>query len=212
MKKYSAIIFDLDGVIIETDKLHYVAWLHVAQKYTIPFDEETNNLLRGRSRIDSLDIILSEANITLDNATKNKMLVEKNDLYVESLATLSWASLDKDVLFTLNTLKEYGIPMAIASSSKNAKTILKNAGIIDLFSVIIDGTLISKAKPDPEIFLLAAQHLNVSPHVALVVEDALAGIKAASSANFDSALINNQSTSSGATYKLDKLSDLLKLI
>lgn len=212
MKKYSAIIFDLDGVIIETDKLHYAAWLHVAQKYTIPFDEETNNLLRGRSRIDSLDIILSEANITLDNATKNKMLVEKNDLYVESLATLSWASLDKDVLFTLNTLKEYGIPMAIASSSKNAKTILKNAGIIDLFSVIIDGTLISKAKPDPEIFLLAAQHLNVSPHVALVVEDALAGIKAASSANFDSALINNQSTSSGATYKLNKLSDLLKLI
>ena len=212
MKKYTAIIFDLDGVIIETDKLHYVAWLSVAQKYNIPFNEETNNLLRGRSRIDSLDIILNEAKVSLDEETKNGILNEKNDLYVKSLATLSLASLDLDVLFTLKTLKNENIALAIASSSKNAKTILENAGIIDFFSVIVDGTLISKAKPDPEIFLLAAERLNVSLNDALVVEDALAGIKAANNAHIDSALINNASTSSGATYKLNKLSDLLKLI
>ncbi|NLB85160.1 MAG: beta-phosphoglucomutase [Acholeplasmataceae bacterium] len=212
MKKYKAVIFDLDGVIISTDNQHYLAWLEVCTNRNIHFDKQINNLLRGVSRTESLEIILHNAKRVFNQVEKDDILTEKNNFYVDSLSTLSEKSLSEDVKYTLSKLKENNILIAIGSSSKNAKIILQNLNIIDLFDAVSDGNNITKSKPDPEVFLIAAQMLGLKPAECLVVEDAHAGIEAAYNGKMDSVGINDAYTSKLATYQIKRLSEILKII
>ena len=197
-----AVIFDLDGVICFTDKYHYIAWKKLADKLGIYFDEEINNRLRGVSRMASLDIILEKADKEYSENEKEKMAEEKNDTYVELLKEMSPADLSKQVKTTLFELKNRGYMLAIGSSSKNTKMILEQIGLLDFFDAISDGTNISKSKPDPEVFLKAAEFLGVDPGECLVVEDAKAGIQAAVDGGFESAGIGEAAEHPKVTYKM----------
>jgi beta-phosphoglucomutase len=206
--KYQAIIFDLDGVLISTDRCHYEAWESIARELGIPFDEKVNNQLRGVSRMESLELIL-KGHIVLGEQEKIVLTDKKNTRYRSLLETLTPAAVDRDVLVTLQTLKEKGIKLAIGSSSKNAQFILQKTGLAVYFDAVSDGTMIKRTKPDPEVFLKAAELLSATVSDSLVVEDAHAGIEAAAAGGFDSAGIGDAASSALCTYRLAKLSDLL---
>lgn len=212
MNNLKAIIFDLDGVICFTDKYHYKAWKALADKLGIYFDEEINNRLRGVSRMASLEIILERAEKTYSDEEKGKFAAEKNAIYVDLLDEMSESDLSEEVKTTLHTLKEKGLLLAIGSSSKNAKKILEKLGLRDFFDAISDGTNITKSKPDPEVFLKAAEMLGVSPKEALVVEDALAGIDAAVAGGFKSAGLGEAATHPKVTYPLKTFAGLLDVV
>lgn len=187
MRHYKAVIFDLDGVICFTDHYHYLAWKKIADQYNIPFTEEDNNLLRGVSRRESLEIILRKhQGEEFSEAEKEKMLEEKNSEYKAYLKKMSPDDLSQEVIYTLLRLISEGYKIAIGSSSKNTKYILDRLGIHKLFDAVSDGTNISRSKPDPEVFLKAAEYLHLKAEECLVVEDAKAGIDAASAGGFDS--------------------------
>ena len=206
-----AIIFDLDGVICFTDKYHYQAWKQLADKQGIYFDETINNRLRGVSRMDSLEIILERADKEYTQEEKEAMAAEKNDAYVELLKEMSPADLSDEVRSTLETLRERGYKLAIGSSSKNTKTILGRIGLGDFFDAISDGTNITKSKPDPEVFLKAAEFVGEEPADCLVVEDAHAGIDAAVAGGFESAGIGEAADHPQVTYKMSTFADLLDI-
>lgn len=210
--KYQAIIFDLDGVICHTDQYHFKAWEHIANQLGIPFDEKANNRLRGVSRRQSLEIILEKYAGILSENEKQKYMDQKNELYKQFLGTMTENDLDAEVKSTLIRLKEYGLKLAIGSSSKNAKYILSRLGLGDFFDAISDGNNISKSKPDPEVFLKASEYLQRSPSKCLVVEDANAGILAATSGGMDSAAIGDAANSKMATYNLASFSDIENII
>jgi len=182
MSKVKAIIFDLDGVIVSTDVCHYRAWKKIAEKIGIYFDEKINDHLRGVSRMDSLEIILSIAEVKLSPEEKNLLAEEKNRYYREYLNDLMPNQVSAENLCALKTLKANGIKLAIGSSSKNARTILEKLNLMDLFDAISDGNNISQSKPDPEVFIKAAEYLMVSPSECIVVEDAKSGILAGKNA------------------------------
>lgn len=211
MKKYNAVIFDLDGVICFTDKYHYLAWKSVADELAIPFDEKINDRLRGVSRMESLEIILEKSEKTYSQEEKEAIAEKKNNIYREYLKTMTEADLPEDVNETLKELKKSGLLLAIGSSSKNAKTILERLGLGSFFDAVSDGTNISKSKPDPEVFLKAAQFLNEDPGKCLVVEDAASGIEAASAGGFDSAGLGEAAKSEKCTYPMETIRDLLKI-
>ncbi len=204
-----AIIFDLDGVICFTDKYHYQAWKQLADKEGIYFDETINNRLRGVSRMDSLEIILERADKEYTQEEKEAMAAEKNATYVELLKEMSPADLSDEVRNTLETLRTRGYKLAIGSSSKNTKTILGRIGLGDFFDAISDGTNITKSKPDPEVFLKAAEFVGEDPADCLVVEDAHAGIDAAVAGGFESAGIGEAAEHPQVTYKMSTFADLL---
>ncbi len=176
---YKAVIFDLDGVIVSTDELHYQGWKQVADQEGIPFDRQDNNRLRGVSRMQSLEIILEKATRSYNEDEKVELATRKNDVYRELLKQLTPADILPGIPETLAGLKAAGVKLAIGSSSKNAPTILERIGLLDTFEAIADGNQISKSKPDPEVFQLAAKKLGVPAKDCLVVEDALAGAAAA---------------------------------
>ncbi|MBE5910110.1 beta-phosphoglucomutase [Pseudobutyrivibrio sp.] len=206
-----AVIFDLDGVICFTDKYHYIAWKKLADKEGIYFDETINNRLRGVSRMDSLDIILEKATKKYSQAEKEDMAAEKNATYVELLKEMSPSDLSDEVRGTLNELRNRGYKLAIGSSSKNTKMILGQLGLGDFFDAISDGTNITKSKPDPEVFLKAAEFIGESPANCLVVEDAKAGIQAAYAGGFESAGLGEATEHPNVTYKLKSFKDLLEV-
>lgn len=210
--KYTAVIFDLDGVICFTDKYHYLAWKALADEEGIYFDEEINNRLRGVSRMESLEIILEKASKTYTDEEKVAMATKKNDIYKETLVHMSPADLPEDVKEALKGLKEGGAKIAIGSSSKNARTILNQIGLGDTFDKISDGNNISNSKPDPEVFLKAAEMLGLKPADCLVVEDAKAGIAAAKAGGFDCAGIGEAAEDADTTYPIQKISDLLEIV
>lgn len=160
MNKLNAVIFDLDGVICFTDKYHFQAWKKLADEEGIYFDEEINDRLRGVSRMDSLDIILERAFREYTQEEKTQMAARKNESYVHLLDQMSPADLSVEVKDTLDELRKRGYKLAIGSSSKNTKKILKQIGLGDYFDAISDGTNITKSKPDPEVFLKAAEMLG----------------------------------------------------
>ncbi|MGN1261728.1 MAG: beta-phosphoglucomutase [Candidatus Enteromonas sp.] len=205
------VIFDLDGVICSTDEFHYLAWKALADKEGIPFDRETNNLLRGVSRMASLEIILRKATRSYSEEEKAALADYKNELYRGYLKQMTPADLDPNVLKTLQTLKEKGMRIAIGSSSKNTKTILTNLGIIDVFDAIADGNDIQHSKPDPEVFLVAARKLGLEPSSCIVVEDAFAGIEAAKRGGFVAAAIGDAVKDPDADFVLSALSDILPI-
>ena len=211
--KYKAIIFDLDGVICFTDEYHYLAWKELADELNIPFDRTINERLRGVSRMDSLEIILEKyTGPVLSEEEKERLATKKNDIYRKSLENMSEKDLSEEVRETLKELRNRGLKLAIGSSSKNTKFILKQIGLEGFFDAISDGTNITRSKPDPEVFLKAAQFLAEEPKDCLVIEDAEAGIDAAASGGFDSAGIGSASDYSKSTYHLGSFSDILKIV
>lgn len=210
--KYTAVIFDLDGVICFTDKYHYMAWKALADEEGIYFDEQINNRLRGVSRMESLEIILERASKAYTEEEKIAMATKKNDIYKELLVQMSPSDLTEDVACALKGLKENDVKIAIGSSSKNARTILNQIGLGDMFDKISDGNNISNSKPDPEVFLKAAEMLGLGSKDCLVVEDAKAGIAAAKAGGFDCAGIGEAAEDTDTTYPIQKISDLLEIV
>ncbi len=179
MSSVKACIFDLDGVIVDTAKFHYLAWRRLANELGFDFSEEDNERLKGVSRMDSLNILLEIGGKTLDDETKEELAQKKNDWYVELISDMDETEILPGVKQFLTSLKEAGIKISLGSASKNAKSILNRIGLIEMFDAIIDGTNIDKAKPDPQVFLLGAKALNLDPSECVVFEDAQSGVEAA---------------------------------
>ena len=211
MKKYKGIIFDLDGVICCTDQYHERAWREMAEESGIYFDPAVSNRLRGVSREESLEIILEHAGKVFSPEEKKKMAEKKNAIYIKLLDRMSPGDLEEDVRSTLEQLRNRGCLLAIGSSSKNARFILGQLGLGEYFDAISDGNNISKSKPDPEVFLKAAEMLGEKPENCLVVEDALAGIDAAYAGDFQSAGIGDAAGHSQVTYPIQAFKDLLSI-
>lgn len=209
--KYQGIIFDLDGVICFTDKYHYQAWKEMADGIGVYFDEVINNRLRGVSRMESLEIILERSEKAYSGQEKEDLAAQKNEIYKKLLLQMSPSDLSAEVKDTLDELRNRGYKLAIGSSSKNAKTILKQLGLDGYFDAISDGTNITRSKPDPEVFLKAAEFLGLDAAECLVVEDAIAGIDAAVAGGFHSAGIGEAATHEKVTYPIGHFSDLLKV-
>ncbi len=206
------IIFDLDGVLIHTDELHYRAWKTIADKIGAPFDRGRNNLLRGVSRMESLEIILQKAPKSYTQEEKVALAEEKNSIYRELLKTLKRTDVAEEVRTSLSVMKEKGYKLAIGSSSKNARFILEQVELIDEFDAISDGNNITNSKPDPEVFIKAAEYLALAPEDCLVVEDAAAGIAAAKAGNFAAAGIGSAASDSRTDYALTTFAELLNII
>lgn len=207
--KYKAVIFDLDGVICNTDKYHYYAWKKIADEIGVKFDESINNRLRGVGRMESLNIILESYSGNFSEEKKNKYAEKKNAFYRQLLQDMSPEDLSLEVKDTLSEIKAKGIKIAIGSSSKNAKLILKQIGLENYFNAISDGNNITRSKPDPEVFLKASEYLGIDPPLCLVVEDAKSGLEAAIAATMDCAAIGDAATYKLANYNLKSFSDLL---
>lgn len=208
-----AAIFDLDGVIVFTDKFHYQAWKKMADSMGIYFDEEINNRLRGVSRMDSLEIILERyEGEPLSQEKKEALAAEKNETYRELLKTMTPADVSKEVRDTLAELRKRGYGIALGSSSKNAKFILERVELLDAFDKISDGNNITKSKPDPEVFEKAAEFLGEKPEDCLVVEDAEAGIDAGIAGGMKTAAIGDAVNCGKADYALQTFSDLLTIL
>jgi beta-phosphoglucomutase len=210
--RYKAVIFDLDGVLVHTDRFHYLAWKAVADELGICFDEEINLRLKGVSRLESLEIILENYSGTMTKEEKLMIAEKKNRIYRESLHQLSPADVSAEVVNLLMRTKYLGIKTAIGSSSKNAGFILQKIGLQGWFDAISDGNSITKSKPDPEVFLNAATLLGVLPKDCLVVEDAAAGVQAALSAGMDCAVIGSMAKPQRGVHALKSISDLLNLL
>lgn len=208
-KRYRGILFDLDGVICYTDQYHYRAWKAVADRLGIYFDETINNRLRGVSRMESLEIILERYDGTLTEGEKLELATEKNEIYKRLLSDMTPADLPEAVRRTLPVLRERGFALAIGSSSRNTKYILSRIGLEGFFDAVSDGNNITRSKPDPEVFLKAAQYLSLAPEECLVVEDAKAGIEAAIAGGFDSAAMGDAVKCGLATYSLSRFDGLL---
>jgi len=193
-------IFDLDGVIVDTAKYHYLAWKHLADELGIPFSEEQNEQFKGVSRKRCLEILLEWGNLKVSQSQFDTWLAEKNEDYLRYIETMTASEILPDVPKVLNYLQKHKIPMALGSASKNARPILKKVGLIPYFSAIVDGTQVTKAKPDPEVFMIAAREINVAPNNCVVFEDALAGIDAANSAGMTTIGIGEKEILTEARY------------
>ncbi|WP_298222110.1 beta-phosphoglucomutase [Flavobacterium sp.] len=195
-----AFIFDLDGVIVDTAKYHFLAWQKIASELGIEFTPEHNENLKGVSRIRSLDIILELGNIQASQEDKNKWLVQKNEDYLSYLVNIDYSEILPGVVPVLQFLKEHNQGIALGSASKNARPILEKTGIMSYFDVIIDGNDVTNAKPDPEVFVQAAKGLNIANENAIVFEDSVAGIQAANIAGMTSIGIGEASVLHEAKY------------
>ncbi len=215
--KIKGLLFDLDGVLVSTEHNHFIAWQQTANALGIPFTETDNEALKGVSRIDSLKKILELGAMTLDETKFNELLIQKNNFYLDSIQDLSKENLLKGVSDLLNEEKRKGLKLAVGSSSKNAKHILKLVGIIDYFDTIVDGNDVLYPKPHPEVFLKGASILGCHPNECIVFEDAISGIAAAKEGGFIAYGVGNPSLKALAHYYLDdltqfKLDDNAKLI
>ncbi len=204
------IIFDLDGVIVYTDKFHFRAWKQMAEELGFALDEQVNHRLRGVSRMDSLNVVLEGyEGEPLSEEEKQKWAERKNDIYRSFLATMTPADVTDEVRETLAELHKRGYRLAVGSSSKNARLILDKIALTDVFDAISDGNNITKSKPEPEVFLKAAEYIKLRPEECLVVEDAYAGIDAARAGNMKSVGIGEASEYGKADYHIKTLKELL---
>jgi len=208
MNKTQAVIFDLDGVIVSTDEFHYHAWKQIAEAEGIPFDRNDNERLRGVSRMESLDILIERASRPYSDVEKNSMAEQKNAIYRDSLKNLTPGDILPGVQDILAALRERGIKLAIGSSSKNARPILVAIGLEDFFDAVVDGTNITRSKPDPEVFVLAGKSVGVPSGHCLVVEDAHAGVEAALAAGMSVLAVGSAFTHPGAHFKVRDLSEV----
>lgn len=207
-----AIIFDLDGVICHTDEYHYLAWKAMADSMHIPFDRQVNNRLRGVSRMASLEIILEQYSGQLSQAEKEELAEQKNELYKESLKNMSPGDLSEEVKTTLDVLRQRGYKLAIGSSSKNARFILQQLGLGSFFDAISDGNNVTHSKPDPEVFVKAAQMLCIPAEECLVVEDAVSGAIAGKAGGMKVACVGDASAEKAGDYNLTSFAELLEVV
>ena len=208
MKK--GFVFDLDGVITDTAKFHYLAWKDLAAELGINIDEPFNETLKGISRMDSLDRILAYGNRENDFtlAEKETLAKQKNDAYVKLLADLSEKDLLPGVHDFLVKANVHTIPCAVASASKNAPMILEKLGVLDFFGHIVDPETLKKGKPDPEIFIRAAESIHVAPQEAIGFEDAQAGIEGIKQAGMYAVAISATETLNGADRQVSSMTEL----
>ena len=181
---FKGCIFDLDGVIVNTARHHYIAWRQLAGELGVPFDEADNERLKGVSRVDSLEYILDKGNLVLDSNTKLRLMDKKNEHYLALAAQISPVDILPGIIQLLEELRLENIAIALGSSSKNARQILMKLELLHFFDVLIDGNHVTLSKPDPEVFLKGANAMNLNPENCLVIEDAAAGVKAAISGGF----------------------------
>ncbi|MFQ7237226.1 MAG: beta-phosphoglucomutase [Enterococcus hulanensis] len=182
MTKYLGAIFDLDGVLVDTAKYHYLAWKQLADRLNIPFTKEDNEQLKGVSRVKSLEILLSLGSKNYTENERKQFMDQKNETYVRYISHMDESEILPGVVELLNQLKRKKIKIALGSASKNSELILKNTKLQDYFDAIVDGNDVSKAKPDPEVFLLGAKKIGIPANQCTVFEDAKAGIEAAKQA------------------------------
>lgn len=175
-------IFDLDGVIVDTAKYHYLAWRSLAKRLGFEFTEEDNERLKGVSRMESLQILLKVGGVEANEAERLEMADAKNKEYVDYISRLEPSEILPGAREYLLQLRSRGVKVALGSASKNAEFILNRLGIAELFDAVIDGTKVSKAKPDPEVFLAASAALGLEPSECVVFEDAAAGVQAGKAA------------------------------
>ncbi|MFN8275448.1 MAG: beta-phosphoglucomutase [Flavobacteriaceae bacterium] len=195
-----AFIFDLDGVIVDTAKYHFLAWQKIAAELGIEFTPEHNEHLKGVSRVRSLDLILELGKIEASQADKDRWLIQKNEDYLSYLVNMNYSEILPGVMPVLQYLKEQNQAIALGSASKNARPILEKTGIMEYFDVIIDGNDVSNAKPDPEVFLQAARKLGIANEQSIVFEDSVAGVQAANIAGMTSVGIGEASILHEAQY------------
>jgi len=195
-----AFIFDLDGVIVDTAKYHFLAWQKIADELGIEFTPEHNENLKGVSRVRSLDLILELGKMSASQEDKNKWLKQKNEDYLSYLTDMDISEVLPGVIPILQFLKENNQPIALGSASKNARPILEKTGIISYFDAIVDGNDVTNAKPDPEVFLQAAKLLGAENENAIVFEDSVAGVQAANVAGMTSVGIGEEQILSEAKY------------
>ncbi len=179
-----ACIFDLDGVLVDTAKYHFIAWRNLASKLGVEFSEHDNEQLKGLSTDASLDYILNKGNIVATDVQREQWNEEKNNEYLALVLQMNENETLPNAKELLKELKNNNVKIALGSASKNAELILDRVNIKHYFDAIIDGTKTSRSKPDPEVFLLGAKALNCEPHECIVFEDALNGVKAAKSGGF----------------------------
>lgn len=203
-----AVIFDLDGVLVSTDELHYRAWRKLAEEESIPFDRRVNQRLRGVSRMQSLEILLAAS--PRDRSAQDKLALadRKNSYFLELLRTLTPADVLPGGHELIAELRRRGLGIAIGSCSRNALETLERIGLTGVFDAVVDGNDVTKSKPDPEVFLLAAARLNVAPGQCLVVEDAQAGIEAARRAGMAVFGIGPPGTFPGLRHAAPSLADV----
>lgn len=206
-----AVIFDLDGVIVTTDDCHYTAWKKMADDEGIYFDRKINERLRGVSRMQSLEIVLEKSDKAYTEQEKLALAAKKNAYYVDLIQKLTPYDVLGGVMKNLKTLKEHGIKIAIGSSSKNTPIILNRIGLADYFDAVSDGNNIKNSKPDPEVFIKAAEMLNIAPENCMIVEDADAGIEAGKRAGMKTFALGNATGADFYAKSLENV-DLAEII
>lgn len=204
---YKGFIFDLDGVLVSTEHNHFLAWQKTADMLGIDFSEEENENLKGVSRVDSLKYILNLGKAVLSSEEFNNLLDFKNESYLDSIQNLTQQNCLNGVVETLSKAKARGIKLAVGSSSKNAKRILKLIEIEDYFDTVIDGSMVENLKPSPEVFLKAASNLGLEPSECLVFEDAASGIQAAKAGGFLAIGIGNENIKHLADHYYNDLTE-----
>ena len=201
-------IFDLDGVIVDTAKYHYLAWRNLAEELGFEFTEEQNELFKGVSRKRCLEILLDIGKVEATQEQFDRWMIEKNEDYLKYIEKMNASEILPDVPRVLEFLKERQIPIALGSASKNARPILEKVEIIHFFDCIVDGNNVTKAKPDPEVFLIAANQLGVNSEDCVVFEDAVAGIQAANAAQMISIGIGDSSILSEAKHNFKDFTEM----
>lgn len=192
--KLQAVIFDLDGVITDTAEHHYLAWKAIGDELNLPFTRDFNENLKGVSRLESLRLLLSLSPVELNYSEEqlNALAERKNDLYKELIAQIKPSDVLPGIPELLGQLKRLGIKTAIASASKNAFSVIKNLKMEEQFDTIVDAAKIKNSKPDPEVFLAAAEQLGVKPEACVGIEDAVAGVEAIRSAHMTAVAIGKK--------------------
>lgn len=207
-EKLQAVIFDLDGVIVSTDEYHFRAWSRIAEQEGIAFDRRKNDSLRGVSRMESLALLLGERAALYSEEQKQRLAAQKNEYYRKLLEKLTPQDILPGIVPLLESLKEAGIKCAIGSSSKNADNILKRIGLLDSFDAVVTGNDIQRSKPDPQVYLLAAERLEADPPACLVVEDAAAGVDAGRAAGMITCAVGSACGYEAADVSCEDLGDV----
>jgi beta-phosphoglucomutase len=201
-------IFDLDGVIVDTARYHFLAWKRLAEELGFEFTEKENEMLKGVSRMTSLDILLAAGKIEKDSAEKERLAVKKNEWYINYIRKLTPSDILPGAVELLDEMHSHGIKCAVGSASKNARLILDRLRITDRFDAIIDGTRVESAKPDPEVFVMAAREMGLRYDEVIVFEDAVAGVEAANRAGMKCIGVGKPETLRKATTVVPDLSEL----
>jgi beta-phosphoglucomutase len=203
-----AFIFDLDGVIVDTAKYHFLAWKKLANSIGVDFTEVQNEQLKGVSRVKSLEKILAWGNKSISEDEFMELMALKNDDYLRYINKMDENEILPDVTKVLDFLKEKNQHVALGSASKNARMILEKVNILDKFEVIVDGNDVTKAKPNPEVFLKSAKQLHCKPKDCIVFEDSVAGVKAANIASMVSIGIGDKETLKEADYVFNNFTEI----